>query len=60
MISVLKLRELMGARIAESENAHNRGKYHCTAYLLFDWFGFDQRSKADANSTLAKELNQTK
>ena len=22
------------------------GKYHCKAYLLFDWFGFDQTSQA--------------
>ena len=28
-----------------TENTHQRGKYHCTADLLFDWFGFDQRSK---------------
>ena len=30
------------------------GKYHCTADLLFDLFGFDQTSKVDANSTKAK------
>ena len=35
-------------------------KYHCTADLLFDWFGFDQSSKADANSTKAQQLNPTK
>ena len=23
---------------------------HCTADLMFDWFGFNQTSKADANS----------
>ena len=28
-----------------------RGKYNCTANLVFDWFGFYQTSKADANST---------
>ena len=33
------------------ENTHHRGEHHCTADLRFDWFGFDQTSKADANST---------
>ena len=28
-----------------------RGKYHCTADLLFDWLVFDQTCKAVANST---------
>ena len=23
------------------ENTHNRRKYHCTADLLYDWFGLD-------------------
>ena len=27
------------------ENTYHRGKYHCTADLLFDWFVFDQTSK---------------
>ena len=26
-----------------------RGKYHCAAHLLFDWFGFNHTSKADVN-----------
>ena len=34
-----------------TENTHYREKYHCTAYLLFDRFGFDQTRKAVANST---------
>ena len=34
--------------------------YHCTADLLLDWFGFDQTSKAVANSTRAKLLNPKK
>ena len=25
----------------QPENTHHRGKYHCTAELLFDWFVFD-------------------
>ena len=33
-----------------SENAHHREKYDCTTDLLFDQFGFNQISKADANS----------
>ena len=32
-----------------SENTHLRSKYHCTADLLFDWFRFEQSSKAAAN-----------
>ena len=28
--------------------------------LLFDWFRFDQTSKAVANSTIAKQLNPNK
>ena len=42
------------------ENTYHRGKCHCTTDLLFDWFGFDQTSKADANSTSVKQLNQNK
>ena len=41
---------------AKAKNTHHMGKYHSTADLLFDWFGFDQTSKADANSTKAKQL----
>jgi len=33
------------------ENTYQKGNYNCTANLVFDWFGFDQTSKADANST---------
>ena len=43
---------LFEIRDLRSENTHHRGKYHCTADLLFDWFGFNQKSKAhDANAT---------
>ena len=28
-----------------AEDTHHRGKYHCTADLLFDYFGFAQTSK---------------
>ena len=42
------------------ENTHHRGKYHCMADLLFDWFGFDQTSKYVANSKQAKRLNPKK
>ena len=34
-----------------SVNTYHRGKCHCMADLLFDWFGFNQTSKADDNST---------
>ena len=45
---------------AKAKNTHHMGKYHSTADLLFDWFGFDQTSKADANSTKAKQLKPNK
>ena len=47
---------------ANAENTHLlcKGKYQCMADLLFDWFGFDQTSKADAYSTKAKQLNPNK
>ena len=36
----------------ETENTHHtRRKYHCTADLLFDWFGFDTTSKTAVHST---------
>ena len=38
--------------MAEAENTC-KGKNHCSADLLFDWFGFGQTS----NSTKAKQLN---
>ena len=41
------------------ENTHLlcKGKYHCTADLQFDWFGFDQTCTSLSNSTLAKQLD---
>ena len=42
------------------ENTDHMGKYHCTADILFDWFGFDQTSKYVANTTYAKQLNPKK
>ena len=30
------------------------GKYHCTADLLFDWFGFDQSSKPVCSFNISK------
>ena len=30
---------------------YGKGKYQCTADLLFDWFKFDQTSKSLSNST---------
>ena len=44
----------------KSENTYHRGKYHSTADLLFDCFVLDQTSKADANSTQAKQLKPNK
>ena len=38
----------------------SRGKFHCSNDLLFDWFAFDQTSKADANSTNSKQLKPNK
>ena len=40
----------------KAENTHHRGKYHCTAELLFEWFGLDQTSKYVANLTKAMQL----
>ena len=40
-----------------AENTHHRGQCHCMADLLFDWFGFNQTSEADAKSTEAKHVN---
>ena len=34
-----------------------KGKYHCLADLLFDWFGFDLTCKSLSNWTKAKQLN---
>ena len=36
---------------ARPENTHNRGKCHCMADLLFDWFGFDRTIKTVVHST---------
>ena len=48
--------------LVESENTHflRKGKYHCAAKLLFDWFRFNQTSKYVFNSTYEKQLNQNK
>ena len=37
-------KERDGRQMMRPENTHHRGKYHCTADLLFEWFGFDQTS----------------
>ena len=42
---------------AQPENSDHRGKYHCMADLLFDWFGFDRTSKYVANLTEAEQLS---
>ena len=34
----------------------DRGKYHCTADLLFDWFGFDRPSKTVVHSAYINKL----
>ena len=41
----------------KEENHNHRGKYHCTASVLFDWFGFDQTSFL---FTKAIQLNSNK
>ena len=46
--------------LVEPENNHHRGEYHCMADPLFNWFGFDQTSKAVSISTYAKQLNPNK
>ena len=37
-------KERDGRQMMRPENTLHRGKYHCTADLLFEWFGFDQTS----------------
>ena len=41
------------------ENTHllRKGKYHCTADLLLDWFGFGQTSKSVDSLNPTKKLN---
>ena len=43
-----------------AENTHYKGKYHCTADLLFDLFGFDQTSKTVFTQQNTKQLNPNK
>ena len=43
-----------------SENTYHTGKWHGTADLLFEKFGFDQTSEAVVNSKQAKQLILTK
>ena len=43
-----------------TENTHHRGKDHCMADLLFDWFRFQQTSKTVNPSTKAKQLIASK
>ena len=40
------------------ENTYHTGKYHYMADPLFNWSGFEQTTKADANSTLPKQRDQ--
>ena len=35
----------------KSTHLFHMGKFHCTADLIFDWFGFSQTSKSVGNST---------
>ena len=45
----------------KSVNTHPhqlKGQYHCTSHPLFNWLGFDQTSKAVANSTQESKQNQ--
>ena len=37
-------------RLANTVNNHQRGKYHCMSFLLFDWFGLDQTRKTVTHS----------
>ena len=46
-----------GNNVAENTHLLCKEKYHCTADLLFDWFGFDQTSKYVVD-TQANQLNQ--
>ena len=41
----------MVSETKDTEKPRANGKYHGTADLLLDWFGFDQRSKIVVHST---------
>ena len=42
------------------DDSLRKGKYHCTADRLLDWFGVNQASKSTVTSTKAKQLNPSK
>ena len=42
------------------ENTHHKGKIHCTANLMFYWFGFDQTSRTVVQSTKSNRLRPNK
>ena len=52
--------QIMITKVVQPENTHHRGKHPSTADIMFDCFGFDQTSKAVANSTEVKQLNPSK
>ena len=66
VVHLLLLKELHGS-LVENETSKVRwsdkrtltigGSITVCLSLLFDWLGFDQTSKAAANSTYAKQLN---
>ena len=41
----------------ENSNLLCKGKYHCTADLLLDWFGFEQTSKSVDSFNTTKQLS---
>ena len=49
---------------AEDKNTfwkfNQRGKYHCAADLMFDWFGFDQTSKTALNAKYLSKAAESK
>ena len=46
-----------GIVLAETTHFLRKGKYHCTADLLFDWLGFGQTSKSVYSFNSTKQLN---
>ena len=51
--------DIINMQFVHTENTHLlcKGKYHCTAELLFDWLVFGQTSKSVYNFNSTKQVN---
>ena len=48
---------LRGYETCARQHSLNKGKYHCVADLLSDWFGLTQTGKSVVNSPYTKQMN---